>query len=227
MRQLGLPSLISNASFLTLPYFTDCLGSEGKLSQCQFDKKVPPSGCKSRPVDIYCTKATKGRIDDESITGSKEEEDFELLVYMNHIGQWSTLCRKNWTAEDNTLACQMAGRTDPFDRAQARSCWEHRMNYDLWDWTPSSGWYYIYSTALGRVIKVYCNMNFDTGGWTLVLTADLPDVTSQWTETSLLDRNFDTPHPSQDYSILSIADSLQVEHSCSSTFLTCSQSNER
>ena len=199
---------------LILPYEVDCDPTANSLNQCKYTPKSGAASKCSGPVNIYCKDGTKIRLAQPSLTGSTDPEDSELLVFMNDIGQWSTVCSKDWTAGDNSLACESAGKVDPFDRAQARSCWEHWFNHLHLDWKAHSGYYLIYSTILERVIPVHCDMEMDSGGWTLVFAADYTNVTADWSAATMPRKNrYDPPDNTnlfKDYSILDLADSFQV-----------------
>ncbi|XP_055336469.1 uncharacterized protein LOC129586952 isoform X2 [Paramacrobiotus metropolitanus] len=210
IQKAGLPSIDRDDDITYLPYKTICTGNETKLSQCKFKKLNYLQYNCTAPVTIYCNDATSTRFDNRSISGSPAIADIELLVFMPHIGKWSTVCRKNWTPFDNSLACEGAGKLDPFANAQAQSCWEHRFNNILHERPASSGIYRIYSTKWKRIIPVYCSMLYDGGGWTRVIATHYSISDEEWDSVNVLSRNAYQPQLDFNYSILEIADSLQV-----------------
>ena len=54
-------------------------------------------------------------------------------------------------------------------------------------------------------IPAYCDFTRDGGGWTLLVTSH----TNSWTSENVLLRNEDTPQLKNDYSILSVADTIK------------------
>ena len=54
-------------------------------------------------------------------------------------------------------------------------------------------------------IPAYCDFARDGGGWTLLVTSH----TSSWTSENVVLRNKDNPQLEEDYSILSLADTIK------------------
>ena len=81
--------------------------------------------------------------------------------------------------------------------------------------TPQSGVYDI--TVEGSTLSVYCDMDRDGGGWTLLVTSA---TTYGWDNDTVLLRNASYPSVENDYSILKHADAIK-NGGTGATFKVC------
>jgi len=75
--------------------------------------------------------------------------------------------------------------------------------------TTTDGFYWIAVPGFNNnnPIEVYCDMNTDGGGWTLVHTVVGPN--GNWDNTNILQRNVGSPSTSSNYSILAASDNIK------------------
>lgn len=117
------------------------------------------------------------------------------------VGRWVSISQLGWTPIESDAACKQVGRVDLYGAKRLWSCRQHFEHFNSLGTTAGTGTYLI--VLDGANLPVYCDMDTEDPGWTLIFNNTFQ---KPWSLENAKMRNMFNHSLFEDYSVLSMVD---------------------